>query len=101
VRSYTRLLLTRAYEKIINSVLRLCDSGLCATRIPQRLVDDINVLTTTTTSNMGIKELVHRANVAVASSTVGRYFRLEGSGHVSFDAPKKMASPMACEVSQG
>jgi len=44
---------------------------------------------------MGVKELVHRANVAVASSAVGRYFRLEGSGHVSFDAPKKMASPMA------
>jgi len=30
---------------------------------------------------MAVKDLVHRANVAVASSAVGRYFRLEGSGH--------------------
>jgi hypothetical protein len=26
--------------------------------------------------------LVHKANVAVAKSFVGKYFRLEGSGHV-------------------
>ena len=26
---------------------------------------------------------LYRANVAVASSAVGKYFRLEGSGHVS------------------
>lgn len=32
---------------------------------------------------MAMKEWIHRTNAAVAKSPVGRYFRLEGSGHVS------------------
>ena len=32
---------------------------------------------------MGSKEWIGRANAAVARSAVGKYFRLEGSGHVS------------------
>jgi AGZA family xanthine/uracil permease-like MFS transporter len=32
---------------------------------------------------MGSKEWIGRANAAVAKSAVGKYFRLEGSGHVS------------------
>lgn len=35
---------------------------------------------------MGWSSAIHNANVAVAKSFVGRYFRLEGSGHVSVDS---------------
>lgn len=37
-------------------------------------------------TTMGWSSAIHNANVAVAKSFVGRYFRLEGSGHVSVDS---------------
>lgn len=67
---------------------RLCDSwSLRLFAHPNNvlllLFNASNVSTAVRLYNMGVKELVHRANVAVASSAVGKYFRLEGSGHVS------------------
>lgn len=67
---------------------RLCDSfwslrHLAHPNNASLLFDASNVSATVRLYNMGVKELVQRGNAAVAKSAVGRYFRLEGSGHVS------------------